>query len=375
MFRSILDGDRGLPRSIPLFRHLPTRRPFPWRPWRPASVRSPEDLPPYLILGGLDPASFVHSPEGWSAVWRGAEPDTRLELSYRAAERVCEARRTWRGLGGGFARFPAGVPLDRAVLPWICAEFPDAWDRAAKDLLERDYQLTVCDAPREAGFCGMPDGPFRLLAVPVAAGALRTLRDRLAGAAALARVPYPVSAEARLFVQAVSFVEGKASPARADPRLAFLRSLAETDTLPFGLPVREAAHDGSAAWTLRREIYVVLVAMPFAGLADFVARMATYGASVRRADDSPEGIEMQPFVMPVASASQIRRIVLWDRERTTRSLLQLAGEVPQRPARENGDIGEAAEAEGLLATAERAGVEAAIWHAAMAEGGEGPSVH
>jgi len=59
----------------------------------------------------------------------------------------------------------------------------------------------------------------------------------------------------------------------------------------------------------------------------------------------------------------------------TRSFLQLAGEVPQRAARESGDIGEAAEAECLLATAERAGVEAAIWHAAMAEGGKGPSVH
>jgi hypothetical protein len=308
-------------------------------------------------------------------VWRGAEPDTRFELSYRAAERVCEARRTWRGLDGGFARFPAGVPLDRAVLPWICVEFPDAWDRAAKDLLERDYQLTVYDAPREAGFCGMPDGPFRLLAVPVAAGALRTFRDRLAGAAALARVPYPVSAEARLFVQAVSFVEGKASPARADPRLAFLRSLAETDTLPFGLPVREAARDGSAAWTLRREIYFVLVAMPFAGLADFVARMATYGASLRRADDSPEGIEMQPFVMPGASASQIRRIVLWDRERTTRSFLQLAGEGGSSDARANERAGGDDAVEGLIARAVRAGRGVRAWLNEVADGDEGRVVH
>lgn len=375
MFRSIVDGARELPRSIPLFRHLPTRRSFPWRTWSPASVRAPDDLPPYLILGGLEPASFAISPEGWSAVWRGAEPDTHFDLCYRAAEQVCEARRTWRGLDGGFACFPAAVPLDRAVLPWICAEFPDAWERAAKDLLERDYQLSVCEVPREAGLCGMPDGPFRLLAVPVAAGGLRTFRDRLAGAAALARVPYPVTAEARLFVQAVNFVEGKAPPATADPRLAFLRSLAETDTLPFGLPVREVAGDGSAAWTLRREIYVVFVGMPFAGLVDLVARMAMYGASVRRTSEPPGGIEMRPFVTPVASASQIQRIVLWDRGRTTRSVLELADEDDSSGGPANGQADEDDAAEGLLARAERAGREARVWLDTVAGGDDGRIVH
>lgn len=70
-----------LPRSVHLFRHTPARARFSWEEWDPALVRSAGDLPPYLVLGDLDPTSFLHSANGWSARWQGTEDDTHFDVA------------------------------------------------------------------------------------------------------------------------------------------------------------------------------------------------------------------------------------------------------------------------------------------------------
>ena len=83
MNHPIIQQQAEAPLSIHLLRYLPQRRGFNWRALDPAAIRSAGDLPPYLILGELDEASFKRSDEGWSARWQGTEPDT-----WSAAERA-----------------------------------------------------------------------------------------------------------------------------------------------------------------------------------------------------------------------------------------------------------------------------------------------
>jgi hypothetical protein len=78
------------------------------------------------------------------------------------------------------------------------------------------------------------------------------------------------------------------------------------------------AQDGSAAWTLRRSIYAVFVAVPFAGLVDFLTRAASPKGPVRRRSDEELGIGMTPIVIPAMFEYQVSDLHVWDRQETTR---------------------------------------------------------
>lgn len=285
------------------------------------------DLPPYLILGDMDPTSFKKSAQGWSARWQGSESDTHFDVEFQAAEHEYRLRQTWRGLDGGYSMCPARMPLDRLIYQMLYLEFPSSWDHAAKQLLEERFQVTVVEQPEDAdSFCGMPDGAFRTIAFPVAIKNLRVVRDWLGQAAAESRLPYPVSAEAKLIFQAINYVEGKAPDWTATEILLFNNSLAQTGLAPMGFPVKETADDGEAAWTLRREVYIVFIGLPFAGLTDFLERLATKTGLIRLRSGTSLRIEMQPLVMPCALELMTTSMAFWDKERTTRCFWQFAEE-------------------------------------------------
>jgi len=104
--------------------------------------------------------------------------------------------------------------------------------------------------------------------------------------------------------------------------VAFNQSVVETGLVPQGFPVREVANDGSAAWTLRREIYFLFIGLPFAGLTDFLSRMASANGPIRNAADPDFRFELRPIVIPAAFELQTESLALWDMARTTRSFLQ-----------------------------------------------------
>jgi len=327
MTPSLLERQGELPRSIPLFRHVPHRRPFDWATWQPSVVRSAADLPPYLIFGDLDASSFQWSAAGWQARWQGTEHDTHFDVTYRAAEQRYELRQTWRGIDGGFSCYPARIPLPKLILQTLCMAFPRGWDKAAKEHLEQAYQVTILEPSN--GSCtvaGMPDGALRTIAIPVATKDLRPIRDWLRDAISAAHARYPVFAEAKLTFQAINHLEGKAPSWTTDQAVVFGQSVEETGLIPYGLPVKETAADGSSAWTLRRELYVLYIGLPFAGLTDFLARTATTNGPIRTRLDPELRIELRPFVGPVAFELRTKSMACWDPARTTRSFWQFAGD-------------------------------------------------
>ena len=312
----------ALPYSIALSLHVPVRRPFTLKNWTPSAVRSADDLPPYLMLGPLDAVSFTQSEEGWSARWQGTEPDTHVDVTYEAEVDQWEIRQTWCGIDGGIGYYSAQIPLERAVAT-LYAKFPPAWHEGMKTRLESTYQLTVVPKPK-GGYtlCGIPDGALHTIVFPVAVKDLRATGERIARLAESAGLCYPLGVEARKIFQAINYVEGKAPDWTSQGWLVFIQSAAETGLPPQGQPVREAAADGSAAWTLRRETYYLFITLPFAALTDFLARLASEDGPIRLASHPPQRFEWRPAVLPCGYELQVPSLALWDAGKTTRLFLQ-----------------------------------------------------
>lgn len=323
--RSLLDRQSELPRSLHLFRYAPERVRFSWRDWDPALVRSSDDLPQYLIIGGMDPSTFRQSAGGWSARWQGTEDDTHFDVAYKADAGHWEIRQTWCGLDGGFNLSPTSMPLDKVIAQALYMQFPRNWDRAAKSQIESEYQMTVVEQPENAyTFCGIPDGAFRTIVFPIAVRNLRPVRQWIQEIIEESPLTYPITVEAKLVFQALNYLEGKAPDWTTQEAIAFNQSVIETGLAPHGFAVREVANDGSAAWTLRREIYFLFIGLPFAGLTDFLDRMVTENGPIRTASDPELRFELRPVVIPAAFDMQTESVALWDQPRTTRSFLQFA---------------------------------------------------
>jgi len=325
MTPSLLVRQSGLPRSVPLFRFAPDRAPFSWRDLNPALVRSASNIPQYLVLGDLDPSTFELSNAGWSARWQGNESDTHFDVTYKAKTKQWHIRQTWCGLDGGFSIFPAAMPLDKVIAEGVYMQFPRTWDSGAKLQLESTYQITIIEQPENAyAFFGIPDGAFRTIAFPIAVRNLRPMRQWIQDIVAESPLTYPITVEAKLIFQALNYLEGKAPDWTSQRAVMFNHSVAETGLAPQGLPVREEANDGSAAWTLRREIYFLFIGLPFAGVTDFLSRMVSANGPIRTFADPDFRFELRPVVIPAGFELQTESLALWDKARTTRSSLQFA---------------------------------------------------
>jgi hypothetical protein len=320
--RSAFQRQSELPHSIPLFRYVPVRGSFSWRDWNPSRVRSVGDLPPYLILGNLDPSTFDRTGSGWSARWQGTEDDTHFDVDYRATTDHYEVRQTWRGVDGGFAFYQTRVPLDKIIGQAMNWEFPRAWDRAAKAHVESGYQVSVVDPTRGSrSIFGIPDGAFRTIVFPLA---VRDLRPTLASIRKMVEsspLAYPLMVEAKLVDQVVDYLEGKAPEWTTRDAATFARSTADTGLAPQGFPAHATFRDRTAAWTLRRKAYFMFIRLPFAGLTDFLARAVDAKGPVRATSDPHLRFELRPLIVPALFEMRPSSVAIMDSARTTRSFI------------------------------------------------------
>jgi hypothetical protein len=314
-----------LPEVVPLLRYAPERSYHSWKVWGPELVLSISDLPQYLVLGGIDSSQFQLSSDGWFARWQGNEDDTYFDVTYKAKEKRWEVQQTWCGIDGGLSRYPAHIPLDKLIAQALYMQFPSSWDRSAKTRLEKDYQLTLIEQPQNGyNLFGLPDGAFRTIVFPISVRNLRRVREWIQSIITDSPLTYPISVEAKLFHQVINYLEGKAPEWTSQTGVAFLNSLEETGLAPHDFPVREVAKDGSAAWTLRRDVYFICIGLPFAGLVDFLSRMSSENGPVRTTYDPSFRFELCPIIIPAGFEIQTESLAVWDKARTTRSFLQFA---------------------------------------------------
>jgi hypothetical protein len=324
--RSGSEPQSKLPRSIPLFRFVPARDEFSFRDWNPSLVLCADDLPPYLILGNLERSTFERCAGGWSARWQGTEADTHFDVAYVVDTDHWAARQTWRGIDGGCSFFRGCTPLETVIGRGLYAPFPHAWDDAAKSHVESSYQATVVGQQHGGRYaiCGIPDGALRSIMFPVAVRNLRAMQRAIRTMVEASPLAYPITVEAKLVLQAVNYVEGKAPEWTTQELVAFTRSVTDSGLAPLCMPVRETNDDGTSAWTLRRYVYFVFIALPFAGLTDFLDRAANASGAIRRATDPDLRGELRPIVVPALFETQATSLALWNDARTTRSVLQFA---------------------------------------------------
>ena len=316
MSNNLDDFRSGLPRVIALARHNPNRREFSTNGFDPRSVVSVTDLPPYLILGDLDESRCQFSASGWRARWCTLENDTHFDVTYKVQEHRYEIGQTWRGVNGGLAVYDARLPLSLVIAQGLYHEFPVGWDSRAKDLLEGRYQLSYVGHQKGwASICSIPDGASRVIAFPVAAGGLRSV---LEGLSAELDLPYPFRAYARLIVQGVNYLEGRAPAWTRDPLELSRCAIADTGFRPLIFPERGKGTDGSVAWTLLRELYVVFIDVYFAGLADMLERLRSPDSYLRYRDDPARRFDLQPVVYPLGLGDQVKSMSFRDREGSTR---------------------------------------------------------
>lgn len=349
----------SLPALIPMGHSVPVRREFSFPTFDPRRVAFAADLPPYLILGGLDEMSFFLRPDGWRACWVGIDAETRFEIDYDAGAHRYSIQQHWLGVEGPYSVVSAELPLATALSHFVGGCSDPLWGRTAKQQIERIYHLEYLLPEGQAvSFFGIPDGEYRTIVLPIAVDQLRRTRAMLAALFVEDRPPYSVQVEARLVTQVLNRVEGKA-PDWTRGFEAVLRSIDDTGLFPTAPPVREAANDGTAAWTMRSPLYVLCITTPFAGVLDVLRRLHTPRTRIRRRADGPLPVEHRALVLPTGMLYQQPTITHWDEERTTRCVLVL-----KDPSRRDANalsldhsFGEA-EIEKLVCDAERVSREA-----------------
>lgn len=217
------------------------------------------------------------------------------------------------------------MPLDKVIAQALYMQFPRNRDSAATSRREFEYQITYVDQPENSyTLCGIPDGAFRTIVFPIAVRNLRPVRQWIQEIIEESPLTYPISVEVKRVFRALNYLEGKAPDWTPQEAVVFYQSVIETGLAPEGFPVRETANDGSAAWTLHREIYFLFIVVPFAGLTDFLGPMVTDNGPFRAVSDPGLRFELQPIVIPALFDMQAESVALWDRPRTTRSFLQFA---------------------------------------------------
>lgn len=325
MSTPLLERQAVLPKSIPIYQYSPKRKAFTWEGFDPANITTADDLPEYLILGSLDTPSFQQSDDGWSARWQGAEDGTYFDVSYKADGSRWVVQQTWNGIDGGCSFYSSQMPLNKVIGQALYMQFPKEWDRFAKRRLEAEHQVTIIEQPEQAyTFCGIPDGAFRTILFPIAIHNLRPVQKWLQQIIEISHLPYPINVEAKLVFQAINYLEGKAPDWTTQDAVVFNQSVEETGMVPQSFPVREVADDGSAAWTVRREIYFLFIGLPFSGLVDFMERTSTDNGPIRLASDPDLRFELRPVVIPAGFDIQTESVALWDVARTTRSFLKFS---------------------------------------------------
>ena len=312
-----------LPPLIHLVRHYPVRRSFSLKSFDPVGVCEAGDLPPYLMLGSLDESSFELSSEGWSAIYRGCEEGTHLRLKFKHEGGFYSIHEKWCGVEGAIAGAHApSLSLFNFVGRVLYPTFPEKWDRAAKENLERDFQINYVETPPQCPISvGVPDGVFRTIAIPIGVQDLRRARAWLRCLAESGRVPYPFSAEAKPFFQTVRYAKAEDPAWARSAEEVWHRSVLDLQLVPEGLPTLETASDGSSAWELRRSLYVLLITVPFAGVTNLITEMAAPDGLIRTADDSPISLGLRPLVLPSCFELQAKWVEVWDEEHKNHSRL------------------------------------------------------
>ncbi|MFN3566410.1 MAG: hypothetical protein ACK4V1_10570 [Burkholderiaceae bacterium] len=331
----------SLDAAVPLVHHIPQRDGPSLRQVVAAAVTAPAQLPPYLMLGRRDDASFRADADGWSIAWRGMEPKTAFEWRYERATDTNRLSQTWCGLDGGIAVYTAHTPIERAI-GTLYQPFPQNWDAAAQSLHSSHFWLAYMPEPGNArSFVGFPDGAFKTIVVPLCADRVERFAGDWIRRVWTANLPVPVSTHLMRIRCDAAYVHGCHGIGADDAAMPLARCERQTGRRPDVAPAHVRVLDGRPAWEIERHLPCAVITVPFAGLTAALLMLDDVGVLTGSRepfalrDDRPDGAA--PLVLPAAVGNGLQ-ITLWPRDRSMRvrwTLTDLMPPLDRVPAQGN----------------------------------------
>jgi hypothetical protein len=318
------DGEALFESTCEVIHHLPRRNKFKLQAVRPAQVGSARELPPYLLWGRRDDASFRLDRDGWSIRFQGVQRDTWLQWEYRrdAHENVFTHR--WLGQDGTAVRASADEAPANALAALVLDGTIQRWEwTAAAQRYAVDYIPSDADA-RQTVF--LPDGPLRLLVLPLALSNAKAFALRWADAVDHARLPFPLQTQLEWVDCELAYLDryhdfgadaAAALAARCERQTGQAPQAVRRVDLKWGKDGEGATQPDATAWEVRCRVPCAVTAVPLVGVEATLALLHDIGA-VQRAG--------APLPLDRASLDGAQPLVVgWDAGRGGRLTLRPPG--------------------------------------------------
>lgn len=289
----------------------PKKDAFDWTAFKPETVKSPADLPSYLVFGPLDEGTFLLTEEGWRAEWSDPEQKAKISLNWGKLTHRYTATQVWDGVEGSATEQSDTTPLIQVFAMLYEDGFPTIWDQMAKKKAEEAYHLTwLVGDKRLPTYFAAPDGIFRVICYPVMVKNIRHARSILESIAK-ENLPYGFYAIANLMEQNIFYEVGKAPDWTSDIALCLTQSIGETGLIPAGVPQNEEV-EGKDYIHLERDVMMLNIFVPFAHIFDMLKRLAETPMPVIPASELPMRRETLPVIVPQGLSEKLSSFTLDD---------------------------------------------------------------
>ncbi len=286
----------------------------------PCDVRSASDLPSRLYLGTLLAKSFRIMDSGWFVRYEDADPDTYVELEFKASQGLLTARFVWRGIEGMITDTP-GTDW-KSLEQHMSFSFPKLWEDEAMRCIEAEFNARYITHPRNfpviSNFSG---GAYKTLVFPVPCYRLHELVGCLDSIEADQEIANVVSIYAVLTRAQIYYIRGACHDipaglvklAHYNRKRVGLACQSLPDVHPFKKFLR--------LLELKRRVYLVHVSCSFRDLTRVIGHfhrqrfIGTFDGNMGQSD-YPGGMEWKAMIFPACLEIQDFLPTLMDEQET-----------------------------------------------------------
>jgi hypothetical protein len=318
----------------PILEKYPSFIPLPIiaRPHRSASANFKDivkanQLPSRFFFGNVIDNEFNRDDKGWEAIYKDPEGYGSTIITYKNKgakdDPSLYITNEWRGIEHLFWM----VPPDsfNELGDKVAQAYAEGWDEHAAQRLCSRYNLEYLPNQLESYIlCGIPDGFFRSLAVPLPVHMLRKAYNCHVDLQRDPKIHAGVVCGIHLCSSVVNYVVGKNSDVLSNPNHIFLKTIHDLGRPPQFQPVEESADDGSSAITNRREHYLLVIGFTLRDMDRVVEVMHSYGLIGDRDqrltnDDYPHAPEYAAVVVQSGLETQPIEFNYYDEEQRRRT--------------------------------------------------------
>ena len=318
----------------PILEKYPSFIPLPIisRPHRSASadfkdIVTADQLPSRLFFGNLTDDEFKRNDKGWEAIYKDPEGCGSTIIAYKNEgardSPSLYITNEWRGIEHSFWMIPPDSFSELGDK--VAQAYAEGWDESAAERLCSRYNLEYLpNQPKSFILCGIPDGFFRTLVVPLPVHMLRKAYGCHMALQQDEQIHAGIGGDIHLCPSVVNYVIGKNSEELSNPSHLFLRTIQQLGRPPLSQPAKETANDSSSAITIQRDHYLLAIGFTLRDMDRIVEVMHSYGLIGDREqrltnDDYPHAPEYAAVILQSGLEIQPIEYNYFDEERRRRT--------------------------------------------------------